>query len=255
MRAAVQELVAEAEALLASHEPPKGKPDYASRCSQTLTPEEVGETIVQRTHRDAFIDAYVRWQLTSFDPPLPAMDDRAFAKFMDAAPKRIDNPRAEANVVEYFERIESAGKLPPRELERCRASVIELEKRTKLAELMNRPADEFFDFISEKLGPTGVQPRLWLLAECAGTVSAGWSTRSVKMRISKSFAAAATETDFTGEHKRLIEVQARKLVELERRYVNEVTLLAGGSVNVTFSTVRVTSNDVDKWVNRLMGIP
>jgi hypothetical protein len=255
LKAAVSELAAEAEAIVVRKEVPKGEPDYAGRCAHDVSPDEIAMALLHRTHREPFVDAYIRWQLTSFDPKLPELDERAFAKFMDQAPEMVENPRADAALLDLFERAEKAGKLQPRELDRLRATYAELEKRTKLAELMNRPAEEFRAFIDKKLGETGVKPRLWLLEECVATIQAGWPTRSVKTRISKSFLAAANEVDMPREHLRLLAAQTEKLKAMSRRYVNEITILADGKVHVSFSTASVTEADVDKWINRLAGVP
>ena len=255
LKAVVRELADEAEAIVANKDVPKGKPDYAMRCTHSVTPEEIALAIAQRTSRDAFVDAYIRWQLTSFDVSLPEMDDRAFMKFLAATPRMAENPACDADVVEIFERAGGQSRLPPRDLERLRSVHIELEKRTKIAELMNRPAMEFREWVEEKLGETGVRPRLWLLEECVATIEAGWPTRSIKTRISKSFLQAANEADFPREHLRLLAEQLQKLEGLERRYVGEVTFLVAGSVEVTISKAAVTETDIEKWTNRLAGVP
>lgn len=255
LKAAVKELIAEAEAIIQNNDVPKGKPDYASRCTHAVTADEVGMALTQRTHRDSFVDAYVRWQLTSFDPALPEMDEGAFFKFTDLAPRMIENPRAEPAVVETFERVDKAGRLPVKDVERVRIMYDELDVRTRRAELLNRPAIEFREFIAAQVGETGIKPRLWLLEELNATVDAGWSTRSIKTRISKSFLDASRETGLPREHIAGLATILRRLVDKNRRFVNEITILADGTVRVTFSTAAVTDNDIEKWTNRLAGVP
>jgi len=255
LEAVVRELSAEAEAMLKVKDVPRGKPDYASRCAHDVPMDQISDAIMMRLHREPLIDAYIRWQLTSFDPPLPLMDERAFAKFMDSAPPMIENPQANAAMLELFERADKAGVLRDRDLERLRAAWLDLEQRTKVAELLNRPAIEFRDFIDDKLGETGSLPRLWLIERCAATIKAGWSTRSIKTRITRSFTAAATDATITPEQRRLIVLQTHKLAEMKQRSVSDVTFMANGSVNVSFSTAGVTENDVEKWTNRLAGVP
>ena len=78
---------------------PTLSPDFAKRFGHQIPQADLTQAILVRTHPDPFVDAYVRWQLTSFDPSLPQLSDQEFANFMDAIPALIPNPRAEPEVV------------------------------------------------------------------------------------------------------------------------------------------------------------
>lgn len=253
--AAVAELIDEAISLAKAKAIPKGEPDYASRCTHDLSPESVSMALAKRHHDEPFVDAFVRWQLLSFKPELPEMDERVFAKFMDVTPRLMDNPCADQSVLDLFERAEKAGKLPPRDLERLRATWTELQERAKFIELMNRPAEEFREYVAQAVGENGLKPRLWLLENCVAVVQAGWSTRSVKTQITKSFTSAATDATIEKPQLGLLAEQTKKLADMKRKYISDLTVYADGRVNVSFSTAGVTDNDVDKWINRLAGVP
>ncbi len=233
---------------------PTLSPDFAKRFAHQIPQADLTQAILVRTHRDPFIDAYVRWQLTSFDPSLPQLSDPDFANFMDAIPALIPNPRAEPEVVRALEQIEDLLVLSARRFQQVRDDVAELARRTNLAERFNEPAISFAKWVQDKLGPTGPRPRQWLLARCAATIQGSWSTRSIKTSITRNFTASIDEKSLTTDHRRLIVQQAQRLVGSKGRFVRDVTFLANRTVRVTFSSSGVDRDDVKRWSDRLAGI-
>jgi len=233
---------------------PTLSPDFAKRFAHQIPLADLTQAILVRTHRDPFVDAYVRWQLTSFDPPLPQLSDQEFAVFMDAIPALIPNPRADPEVASALEQLEDLLVLSARRFQRVRDDVAQLDRRTDLAERFNEPAMSFAEWVQDKLGKTGPRPRQWLLARCAATIGAGWSTRSIKTKITRQFTASVDDQSLTTEHRRLIVQQAQRLVGSKRRFVKDVTFLANRTVRVTFSSSGVDRDDVKRWSDRLAGI-
>ena len=78
----------------------------------------------------------------------------------------------------------------------------------------------FSKWVQDKLGPTGPRPRQWLLARCAATIQAGWSTRSIKTSITRNFTASLDDQSLTTDHRRLIVQQAQRLVGSKHRRVD-----------------------------------
>ena len=71
MRQLVLRLTAEAQKIRKTGGDLPDTPDFAERHPATVDMDELRQVLVKRAHRDPFTDAYVRWQLTSFDPGLP----------------------------------------------------------------------------------------------------------------------------------------------------------------------------------------
>jgi hypothetical protein len=253
LRDAVKALVEEGQHSRREKALVRTRPDFAQGFPDAVSLQDVAAALAEPVHRDPFIDAYVRWQLTSFDPPLPDMDDREFMKLMNAAPALVPSPRAEPDAVRFFEDAERAGTLRPRELESAREKVAALDQAAAAAEIMNQPALEFRDFIASKLGENGPRPRLWLLERCAALIEAGWPARTVKGDLTRSFTAAGADESITAEHRAFIAAQTRRLMGLERRLVGGVTFLANGSLRVQISTAKVDEEDVVQWIARLEG--
>ena len=233
---------------------PTLSPDFAQRFAHQIPQADLTQAILVRTHPDPFVDAYVRWQLTSFDPSLPELSDQDFANFMDAIPALIPNPRAAPEVVSALERIEDLSVLSARRFQQVRDDVAQLDRNTDLAERFNEPAISFAKWVQDKLGRTGPRPRQWLLARCAATIQASWSTRSIKTSITRNYTASIDDQSLTTDHRRLIVQQAQRLVGSKGRFVKDVTFLANRTIRVTFSSSGVTRDDVKRWSDRLAGI-
>ncbi len=228
-------------------------PNAASRCARTIGSHEVSQALVEPQHRDGFIDAYIRWQLTSFDAPLPEMSDRQFARFLDQLPAMAENPRGSEEVIDLFNRAADAGTLSNNDLAQLREVNRELDRRTQAAELMNRPATELRAWVRERSGAAGMRPLLLLLESCAAHIRAAWMPSHIKRQISESMSESARDQTIAARERAAIGQFAQRLAGLRRRLVHEVTFMADGSVRVTFSTAAVTQRDVENWNERLAG--
>ncbi len=251
LREAIRRLTAEAGEVMAGRRTLGDQADFADRFELPLEGPVLAEAIARPAHRDPFVDAYVRWQLTSFDPALADLDEKRFADLARRAPRLIENPRAERKAVSTFRRAAAAGPLPQRDRDRLREMEAEFVQRTARARRLNRPATSFRAWVQEKLGAGGPRPRQWLLAWCAATINAGWSTRSIKTAITRGFGAGGLDPSFTTSQRRLVAEQARHLIGRRRVAINKVTFMADGSVRVTFSTAGVDAGDVRRWVEAL----
>ena len=251
---AIKILIDEAKQAKHDQQLPRATADFAGGFGREIPPEMLARRMARRAHADGFVDAYVRWQLTSFDPALPEFNDQQFADFMDNLPALVQNPRADPQIIDTLEQLAASAVLPARRLQQLQEDVAELDRRTTITAQFNEPAISFAQWVQRKLGETGPRPRQWLLARCAATIGAGWSTRSIKTRMTRNFTASLDDKSFTSDHRRLVVQQAQQLVGFKRRFVNEVTFLANGSVRVTFSTSGVNRDDVKRWSDRLAGI-
>jgi hypothetical protein len=250
---AIKFLVEEAQQAKRDLKLPSNTADFAPRFDREISDHELIGALTQSLHDDSFIDAYIRWQLTSFDPDPPELDDRQFLKLMANAPAMVQNPRADEQVVALFQKAEQSGSLSHRELDRLRQAASELDRRTQIAQAMNLPAEGYRDWIASKLTDGGPRRLQWLIERCAGTITAGWPSRSIKAAMTKQFKAVANDNIFTPSQRQLIAEQLRRLIGLKRVSVNKITFLAGNTVQVTFSTTAVDEDDVEKWIAQLNG--
>lgn len=253
LQRALGQLATEAETVRRAGDFTSLKADFAQRFEGEIEPPDLLRALVRRAHRDPFIDAYIRWQLTSFDPDLPALNDRDFAHFMDAVPAFLENPAADPRVIDFFEQASRAGALKAERLELVRRAQAEMETRRNEADLLNHPAREYRAWVKSKLGETGPRPRQWMIEELSALLTAGWPVSTVKGAITRAFRASTEDETFTARERRMVSEQLRTLIRPGRRWVREITFLASGEVRLALSRSEVDQRDVTNWSDRLFG--
>ena len=247
IKAVLKQLEAEAREIMKSQRFSLESADFASRFDQVIEPSDLLDAVTRPQHRDPFIDAYIRWQLTSFDFELPDLDGRDFEKLMRQAPAIVANPRADEELVARFTETEKQS-TSPTESKRLREVAKELDRRTEIAAAFNRPAQQWREWLeSEFEGNTARQLHL-KMERAAATIRAGWPSREVKAALTKAFKAAATDSTLTDLDRHAIAAHARTLTGMKRRSINEITFAADGSVSVTFTNSAIDKDDVNKWL-------
>jgi len=237
---------------------PESAPAFAKRFARDIPATDLLEAIARPTHADSFIDAYVRWQLTSFKPNLSGLDDQQLVKLLANAPAMIMNPRADAETVATCKKIDSSSRLNDREIAALRVDAAGLDRRAAIAETLNAPAEGYRDWIASAVDSSPAPDRKarelqCLIERCAAIIKAGWPSRSVKTKLTKEFRAAGLNRAITAGQRQAIADQVRRLVGMNRTAVNDISFMAGGAVEITFTTSAVDQDDVDRWIGYLNG--
>lgn len=256
LREAIQALILEGRQIHHGDRPMPAEADFAARFNKPIDEARLLETLTDRVNRDPFLDAYCRWQLTSFcttRPVLLDLDNRDFLRLLRRAPTMIENPRADPKTLAVFKKARAAGSLSNRNLKRLRHLTDELVHRTAKARELSEPAAHFYEWVQEQLGGAGPRPRQWLILRCARTITAGWPTRGIKTEMTRDFTEIANDRRFSAAERHLIAQQVRALAGWNRQSVNKVSFMADRSVRVTLSTSGVDNSDVKRWTERLMG--
>jgi hypothetical protein len=234
----------------------RAEADFASRFKDEIPTDALLDALTQRVHRSAFIDAYVRWQLTSFNPPLPELDDRQFLKLMANAPALVSNPCADEEPVAAFEKAEALPKMSPHDLQRARRAWDELQHQRQAIQSMNEPALQWRKWIDDHLPARGPRKLQWLIERCASTISAGWEARDAKgdlTRACRELGRSAGDLGLSPQQKQMVSEQMQRMQGLRRRVVEDVAFLAGDRIDVAFMNVYVSDNDIEKWTGLLNG--
>ncbi len=249
---AIAFLAEEARKLKHDQQLPPTIASFATRFNRQIPVPDLQEALSKPADADAFTDAYIRWQLTSCNPPMPVMDDEQFLKLLATLPALIDNPRATPELVERFKKADKAGSLARNEYIQLREASEELDRRAEIAEAVNGPAQSLRDWLAEKLGSTDPRRLQFMIERCAAEINTGWPCRAVKSQMTKAFKEAAADPALSPLQKQTLVEQTRKLAGLKRTAINHITFLADGSVNVTFTTPAITDADVQKWTKPLL---
>lgn len=254
LRSAITHLVEEAQFAIRDGKLHHEKADYARRFPSDMPLRDLCEAIAAPVDADAFIDAYVRWQLTSFEPSVPDLTDNQFLTLIANAPAMIDDPRADADVVSRFEQAEKAARPTSGELEALRRAKDELHRRVPLAESFNRPAIGYREWLIKQFEASRVRRYCLLIEECAATIKAGRPTRAIKSKLTKATKQAGDDSSITPQDRQLIAQQLQQLTKIEkRRAVNEITFPSKGGITVTFTNIQADQDDVNKWIAQLNG--
>ena len=251
IKEATTQLAQEARQLRREQRPPPDIPDFATRFTRELPPADLQAAICTPCASDSFVDAYIRWQLTSFNPELPELDDEQFLNLLRGLPALAPSPRGAVNVVARFREVDTK-QFSGEQLRQIRNDAAELDHRTLAIAAMNGPAQSLREWLSQKLGVTNPRRLQFLLERCAVDAAGCWPLRSIKTRMSKEFKAAAGDAAFTSQQREAVAQQTRRLAGTDCVAVNEVTILADGTVNVTFTRASVDDDDVANWLANLL---
>ncbi len=97
-RQAVAKLADEARTALKDDQPfPRSESDYAKGDTETLTGDEVLKLLMKKLDRNPTVDAYIKWQLLSYEPDLAAVKPADAMRLIAAMPAfepagRLDKP-------------------------------------------------------------------------------------------------------------------------------------------------------------------
>lgn len=251
LRQAVRALTQEARDVRATGMPEGAQPDFAARHDGELAIETIQNALAASQHRDPFIDAYIRWQLLSFQPPFPELDDRAFLRLLRNLPALVENPRGEQAFMELVARAEKMDALSPGDFDQLRQLDELRSQQMHLAESLNRPAMAIREWIRAGSEDSPVRTLQSMVEECAATIDGAWPPRDIKGALTQTFTRAAGELG--REEKRLLAEQTQGLVGKNRRFVNSITFFADRSINVSYARAQVTQRDFDRWMERLAG--
>ncbi len=253
---AVELLTQEAQQARKDQVLPRSEPNFAADFTDEIPRDELLAAITQSTNRDAFIDGYVRWQLTSFNPPLPALDERQMLKLMAGAPPMLANPCAEPSMVTAFERAKNTPRLSQRDADRLRETWENLRRQRTITEAFNAPALGWRKWIEHQLPARGPHKILWQIERVASTVNAGWDARNVKgelTRMSRELGSSAGDLALSPGQTQLVCQQIERMKDLRSRYIEDIALLANGGVSVSLFNAFVSNQDINRWIEALGG--
>lgn len=253
---AVGELVTEAEAVAADERAPRETTDFA----QAFLDEHPGARIPasqamrklgRPLHRDPYVDAYVRWQLTGFVPEMPKLVDRAFDALLAALPPFAENPRADGHLLATLRDIVRWGELDEATQEQLRASIEQLQKDDDRARRRNEPADALRTWLFEQVGPTGRRAVEVRLEAVGARLRAGWPLDRAKAALDACCVASASDVHFTPDERRRVAAQFTKMVGQTRVFAKAIEVL-DGRIDVEYGDATVADFEVRRWTRAFL---
>lgn len=257
VRIAIDQLTTEARAAKREGRLTRTEADFAESFDHETDPHELGRQIMRRQDRDPFIDAYIRWQLTSFEIILPEVADRRFEKFLGELPDFAENPRADEVVLALIQRWrETLEQREGAQLTEDEAAGVNRELNT-LSEAHTRasrfsdPARKLRDWMIEKLEENGGlrvhQARLEL---CNSLIEAGWPVSDVKRQILDGLEASHRDASLTAEHRRTLARQMAQLANA-RRAILQTARVINNRLEFTINETAVYDFEVNAWIRAM----
>lgn len=249
---ALKTLLDEARQARAEEQLPRQDADFAHQAGQQpLPPMIVGRQLIRRADRDPFVDAYVRWQLTSFEPTLPEMTDEKFERFLSELPPMLENPRANASLLGDINAALRAGALGASAQAALRRRLDALATQASRARTMNQPTMRFYDWVASQLPQTGARTLQLQLARLDALVDTGWPSDAAKSHLEKLFNASARDRSFTPDQRRLVASQAQRLAGKTRVFLTSARINQDGLI-AQFNDTGVYDFDVKRWTRALL---
>jgi hypothetical protein len=226
--------------------------DFAATFEGETSPTRLAQEILQRQGTDPFIDAYVRWQLTSFAPKVDwsALDSREFQRMLTALPPLIENPRADRSIFSKFDEAARSAPLGAEVQARLSLSIEELARRTDQALALNAAALGLRDWLQAQLEEDTERTLALRLERCGAMIRAGWNVEALKQQIDESCAKAARAEGFSAEGRQAVAKLAQQLVDRRRIYLAEARI-ENASLVLQYDEAAVYDFDVRKWVKKI----
>lgn len=217
---AVRVLTEEARAALDTGEFPRREADFAASFEGTLDAVVLARRLPRAVDRDPVIDAYVRWQLTSFRPDFNVLSEREFERLLASLPALPEHPRADRALLETLNRAvrlsneRQGGLLTEREADTLGGMLEANTARVGSATARARPGLELRMAIERAAGELGPRAHLVRLERLGAMVSAGWDVESEKRRVNDRFTAGANDAT-------LVEADRQRIISIARRLIGQ----------------------------------
>jgi len=247
---AVRALRVEARAVAAGEQPPRSRADFAESFPITSPREAAGGKLLLRADRDPYVDAYVRWQLTSYEPLLPELIDPAFARWIATLPEYADNPRADERLVREMMTIAQAGALSESDQAEISERLETLAARTSDARRLNEPARQLREWIEKQVEGDRARRLLLALEQVASLADSGWSVREIKGDVERLIEASARDESFTADDRRRVVERAGELISIQRLFLASARI-DGGALSVEFDDAAIYDFEVRRWARLL----
>jgi len=255
LRLAITELTREAEQAEAAGDVARRHADFAARFPHgaAINLSALRRKLAAPVHHQPFVDAYVRWQLTSLVPvssPAPELTAREFERLLEQFPPVHDNPRADEAMIVRLRDASEAGPLTEAEQSRFEQIMSELAQRAGRAEALARPALDLRMWWENQYAADRARRLHLLLERCAALTRAGWSVEEIKATLDDAFASAAHDREVDDDERAAIAARSAKLPRHRRMFIESAPVV-DGTLILTLREAAVYEFDATRWTREL----
>ena len=208
--------------------------------------------ILKPTHDNPFVDAYVRWKLTTFDIDLENLSDLAFQTLLEGLPDYPENPRANRTLCDTVARAATREKpLNRPEIVSLKNKLEEVRTQYKIAKSHIKPADQFRLWVIEELQNNPPRLALAHLERIAATVSAGWKANRTLSQAESAFAAINTNGGLSDDAHKSLNTIASRISGINRLTLQDVDISFEGTMIPHWRSTAVDEFDLKRLLRLL----
>lgn len=215
----------------------------------------VWEKIRRPLSKDPFIDSYIRWQLTGFNPTMPDADDfedSDFENFLNSLPQLLGNPRSDRNTLAKINQALGREQVSDEDAEKLNEMDKEIRNKSNQVNNLNKPGIQLRNWVDKQVGNKGHRIHQARLERLAAMVKTGWNAERHKRTIAQGFENSKRDYSLTPEMRRRIAEQAQQLVGLRTAILTRVSVNEG-IATAQFDEAAVYDFEVREWVRSLAG--
>ncbi len=248
----ITQLTLEGQQLVDGGSLPRAHPSIASEFPYELPEAQLALCLTTRQHREPLVDAYIRWQLTSFSPAIPELRPNQVQKLLDELPGLAVNPRADDELIRMMNRALEAGELSEADQETITQTLEEMGEYVSKRRALNTPALELRLWLEEQFEDNLPMRILLALERCDALVTAGWELGSHGAETERRFMEVARNREFTDDDRRIVTRAAGRIIGTSRVYVRSARIVEN-RLEVNFADTGLYDFEVRRWLRKMDG--
>lgn len=228
----------------------RNHPNVASDFAYEPAMPQLARAVIEAQHRDHFIDAYIRWQLTSYQPTLPRLTEKQWEQVIQDLPMIPINPRADDDLIKLLNRGLQAGELSESDQKQINERLELMSSIESNRRALMTPAMELRAWLMKKNEDSLYRQIIFSLEQTAALVQAGWPTGDYGAKTAELFAMVQRDREFTDPQKRRAAAVAQGFTGITRVYVSSARINEN-RLEVNFENTAIYDFDVRKWVRSM----
>ncbi|MDP7009715.1 MAG: hypothetical protein QGI78_09115 [Phycisphaerales bacterium] len=219
---------------------------------ETLDCRVFERKIIKKTHDNPIVDAFVRWQLTTYPIALPTLSDRAFQELLKQLPPYPENPRANARLCDLVARAAARGKpLSRPELTSLKQRLQEIEDQHARNSVQAKPADLFRRWIFEELQSQPERLALAHLERLASLTSAGWDVSKAFLQAESAYIAIQSKGGLSKKAQESISGAMMQISGINKLTLIRVDSTFDGTITPHWKTTAIDEFDLKRLLGHL----
>lgn len=253
LRRAIAELTDEANGAIKNGRLPRSRADFADHFDGTPNSVALANRLLRPVHANPIVDAYVRWQLTSFKPPVivPAVSERTrFNQVVNDLPPLRMNPWAERGTMNRLLALSKQGRLSDADAAKVNDLLNDLTRDAAEINELNLSALGLRQYCIDNLDADKPAQLLFALERCRAMMEACVNVDEEKTRLEAMFAEAGRSGTLTKDQVRIVTTAAESLVARRAPFIAGARL-QDNTLILDLAMAAVDDFEVRRWVKQM----